>query len=58
MFIGADERTEEATPKKKSDSRKKGQIPRSKDVGLAITLVATTLVIVALSGFIVSCFKE
>ena len=58
MFIGADERTEEATPKKKSDSRKKGQIPRSKDVGLAITLVATTLVIVALSGFIVSALKD
>ena len=58
MFIGADERTEEATPKKKSDSRKKGQIPRSKDVGLAITLVATTLVIVALSGFIVSALKN
>lgn len=58
MFIGADERTEEATPKKKSDSRKKGQIPRSKDVGLAITLVATTLVIVALSGFIVSSLKN
>lgn len=58
MFIGADERTEEATPKKKSDSRKKGQIPKSKDVGLAITLVATTLVIVALSGFIVSALKN
>lgn len=58
MFIGADERTEKATPKKKSDSRKKGQIPRSKDVGLAITLVATTLVIVALSGFIVSALKN
>lgn len=58
MFIGSDERTEEATPKKKSDSRKKGQVPRSKDVGLAITLVATTLVIVALSGFIVSSLKN
>ncbi|MDV4149690.1 fused FliR family export protein/FlhB family type III secretion system protein [Clostridium sp. AL.422] len=58
FLIGADEKTEEATPKKKSDSRKKGQVPRSKDVGLAITLVATTLVIVVLSGFIVSTLRD
>lgn len=58
FLIGADEKTEEATPKKKSDSRKKGQIPRSKDIGLAITLIATTLVIVALSGIVVSVLRE
>lgn len=58
LLIGADEKTEEATPKKKSDSRKKGQIPRSKDIGLAITLIATTLVIVALSGIVVSVLRE
>lgn len=58
FLIGADEKTEEATPKKKSDSRKKGQIPRSKDIGLAITLIATTLVIVALSGIVVSILRE
>lgn len=57
FFIAADEKTEEATPKKKSDSRKKGQVPRSKDIGLAITLIATTLVIVALSSFIVSVLR-
>ncbi|MCF0148168.1 MAG: fused FliR family export protein/FlhB family type III secretion system protein [Clostridium sp.] len=58
FLIGADEKTEEATPKKKSDSRKKGQIPRSKDIGLAITLIATTLVIVALSGLVVSVLRD
>lgn len=58
FLIGADEKTEEATPKKKSDSRKKGQIPRSKDIGLAITLIATTLVIVALSGTVVSVLRD
>ncbi|MBE6053322.1 MAG: fused FliR family export protein/FlhB family type III secretion system protein [Clostridium sartagoforme] len=58
FLIGADEKTEEATPKKKSDSRNKGQIPRSKDVGLAITMIATTLVIVTLSGFIVATLKD
>lgn len=58
ILIGADEKTEEATPKKKSDSRKKGQVPRSKDVGLAITMIATTLVIVTLSGFVVSLLRD
>ncbi len=58
FLIGADEKTEAATPKKKSDSRKKGQIPRSKDIGLAITLIATTLVIVALSGIVISVLRD
>ncbi len=57
FLIGADEKTEEATPKKKSDARKKGQIARSKDVGLALTMIATILVITIASGFIVSSLK-
>ncbi|MBK1812909.1 fused FliR family export protein/FlhB family type III secretion system protein [Clostridium sp. YIM B02505] len=53
MFIfTSEDKTEEATPKKKSEARKKGQIPRSKDVNLAMTLVACTLVIAALGGYI------
>lgn len=58
FFIASDDKTEEATPKKKSDSRKKGEVPRSKDISLAITLITTTLVIVTLSGFIVSSFES
>lgn len=58
FLIGADEKTEEATPKKKSDSRKKGQVPRSKDVGLSLTMVVTTLVIITLSGFVVNILKN
>ncbi len=58
FLIGADEKTEEATPKKKSDSRKKGQVPRSKDVGLALTMIVTTLVIITLSGFVVTILKN
>ncbi|GKU23587.1 flagellar biosynthetic protein FliR [Clostridium folliculivorans] len=58
VFIFASEdKTEEATPKKKSEARKKGQIPRSKDVNLAMTLVACTLVIAALGGYIGSDLK-
>ena len=35
LIFAADDKTEEATPKKKSDSRKKGQIARSKDVSVS-----------------------
>ncbi|GFZ30953.1 flagellar biosynthetic protein FliR [Clostridium zeae] len=52
FIFAAEDKTEEATPKKKSEARKKGQIPRSKDVNLALTLVACTLVIAALGGYI------
>lgn len=58
VFIFADDKTEEATPKKKSESRKKGQLPRSKDVGLAFTLLICTLVISLFSGFIAGNFKN
>lgn len=52
IIFASDDKTEEATPKKKSDARKKGQIPKSKDVGLALTLLSSTIVIASLGGFI------
>ena len=58
FFIASDDKTEEATPKKKSDSRKKGQLARSKDVGLAITLIATILAIALMSDSIISSLRE
>jgi flagellar biosynthetic protein FliR/FlhB len=58
LLVASDDKTEEATPKKKSDARKKGQIARSKDVGLAITMVACTLVITLLSGMIVVNLRD
>ena len=57
FIFAAEEKTEEATPKKHQDSRKKGQVARSKDVGLALTMAACTLVIISLSGFLVSSLK-
>lgn len=45
LIFSSDDKTEEATPKKKSDSRKKGQIARSKDVSVAITMVVCTIVL-------------
>ncbi|MCQ2969363.1 MAG: fused FliR family export protein/FlhB family type III secretion system protein [Clostridium sp.] len=58
LIFMSDDKTEEATPKKKSDARKKGQIARSKDVGTALTTIATLLVITAFSGKIVDSFKS
>ncbi len=58
LIFANEEKTEEATPKKKSEARKKGQVARSKDVGLAITMVTCTLVILLLSGMIVGNLKD
>ena len=58
LIFMSDDKTEEATPKKKSDARKKGQIAKSKDVGIALTTIATLLVIMTLSDKIVNNFKE
>lgn len=58
VFIFSDDKTEEATPKKKADARKKGQIARSKDVGIALTTIAVVLVILTLSETIINGFKE
>ncbi len=37
----AQDRTEEATPKRKADSRKKGQVPRSKELNTLTSLLAS-----------------
>ena len=58
LIFANEEKTEEATPKKKSEARKKGQVARSKDVGLAITMVTCTLVILLLSSMIVGNLKD
>ena len=43
------EKTEKATPKKKEDARKKGNVAKSSEVNSALVLLAGTLVI-ALTG--------
>ncbi len=52
LIFAKDDKTEEATPRKKSDSRKKGQVARSKEIGLTMTLLASTLVIAVLGGYV------
>ncbi|UZW16073.1 fused FliR family export protein/FlhB family type III secretion system protein [Clostridium pasteurianum] len=51
IIFASEEKTEQATPKKKSDARKKGQVAKSKEVALALTLAAATMVIVAFGNF-------
>lgn len=58
LIFAKEEKTEEATPKKKSEARKKGQVARSKDVGLAISMVVCTLIILLLSSMIVTNLKD
>lgn len=58
LIFAGEEKTEEATPKKKSDARKKGQVARSKDVGIAITMIACTFVIMLMSSIVISNFRD
>ncbi len=39
QYFAADEKTEKATPKKRQDSRKKGQVPKSQDVNTGFLLL-------------------
>ncbi|WP_236702337.1 MULTISPECIES: flagellar biosynthesis protein FlhB [Shouchella] len=46
----ADEKTEKATPKKRQDSRKKGQIPKSQDVNTALMLFVAFIILWLFAG--------
>ncbi|MYL33158.1 flagellar biosynthesis protein FlhB [Pontibacillus yanchengensis] len=46
------EKTEEATPKKREDSRKKGQVAKSQDVNTALLLFAVFLILFVVGGFL------
>ncbi|MFJ7976416.1 flagellar biosynthesis protein FlhB [Peribacillus sp. JNUCC 23] len=47
----AGEKTEKATPKKKQDSRKKGQVAKSQDVNTAINLLAVFLLLLFIGPY-------
>lgn len=49
LFAG--EKTEKATPKKRQDSRKKGQVAKSQDVNTAIVLLAVFLTLLFAGQF-------
>jgi flagellar biosynthetic protein FliR/FlhB len=58
LIFASEEKTEEATPKKKSDARKKGQVAKSKEVPLALTLLTCTLLLALLSGYVGNGLKD
>lgn len=55
LIFAKDGKTESATPKKLKKSREKGQVPKSKEVTLAVTLLTCTMI---LSMFGDSIFKD
>lgn len=54
----ADEKTEEATPKRREDERKKGNIPRSQDMTAALTITAGVVLLFAMSPLILEKLKN
>ncbi len=59
IVVSADsgEKTEEATPKKKSDSKKKGQVAKSKELSSTITLLTSTLLLIMLGSYMLGNLK-
>jgi len=53
QFFAEDEKTEEATPRKKEEARKKGQVPRSVELTMLLTLLASFLLLGALGEYFV-----
>lgn len=58
IFMLSSEKTEETTPKRKRDERKKGNIAKSKEVSSALTLVGFTIFMPALTKFMVTSFTN
>lgn len=52
------EKTEDATPKKLEDARKEGQVAKSREVGLGLSLLAMFLMLKAVCGWIGKRFIE
>jgi len=59
IFISADsgEKTEDATPKKKSESKKKGQVAKSKEISSTATLLTSILLMIMLGAYILDNLK-
>ena len=51
-------RTEQATEKKKSDARKKGQVAKSKDLDTAVLIIGFFAIMLALGGFMMDRIKQ
>ena len=60
IIISADsgEKTEEATPKKKSEAKKKGQVAKSKELSSTFTLLTSTLLMIMLGAYSLDSLKN
>lgn len=58
IICALEEKTEEATPKRKNDSRKKGDVAKSKEVTGAISMIGTILSIMVCSGLLIKTFSK
>ncbi len=47
----AGEKTEKATPKKRQDSRKKGQVAKSQDINTAVNMIAVFAVLALMGSY-------
>lgn len=54
---GGQEKTEDATPKRLRDARKKGQVARSRDLNTIVILIAAFAVIIFMRGYMAEQFK-
>jgi flagellar biosynthetic protein FlhB len=52
------ERTEQATPKRAKETRDKGQVSRSRDLGTLITLLVSSIALSIYGGALVNSFSE
>ena len=52
------EKTEEPTPKKLRDARKKGQVAKSKEISSTAGIIAVVVIIWALSDWYLQMFQE
>ncbi len=55
---GGQEKTEEATPKRLRDARKKGQVARSRDLNTIVILIAAFALIIFMRGYMGEQFKN
>ncbi|MBN9652863.1 flagellar biosynthesis protein FlhB [Halobacillus sp. GSS1] len=57
QYFAADEKTEKATPKKREDTRKKGQVPKSQDVNTGFLLLLIFGTLFLLGGYMEGTLK-
>lgn len=54
MLFASEDKTEEPTPRKKEEARKKGQVAKSREFVSAVTLVGITIIMVSYGGYVLN----